>query len=106
MRSGCRTMVAVQFDAAPAPIEVLPAFRSATDLPLIFDSGIESGLDILRAFALGANFVMLGRAWHYALGALGADGPAHLINLLTRDLEANMGQLGARDMRSVPAPVA
>lgn len=84
-----------QFDAAPASIEVLPAIRAATDLPLIFDSGIDGGLDILRAIALGADFVMLGRPFHYALAALGRDGPAHLIELLRRDMTANLGQLGA-----------
>ncbi|PPB81115.1 L-lactate dehydrogenase (cytochrome) [Albidovulum inexpectatum] len=84
-----------QFDAAPASIKVLPEIRAATDLPILFDSGIESGLDICRALALGADFVMLGRAWHYALGALGADGPAHLVEILARDLRANMGQMGA-----------
>ena len=83
-----------QFDAAPAPIEVLPAIRAATHLPLIFDSGVETGLDILRAIALGADFVMLGRAWHYALGALGRDGPDHLADMLRLDLIANLGQLG------------
>ncbi|WP_293447227.1 alpha-hydroxy acid oxidase [Planktotalea sp.] len=90
-----------QFDAAPSPIEVLPAIRAATKLPLIFDSGIEGGLDMLRAIALGADFVMMGRAWHYALGALGADGPAHLADMLTSDLIANMGQLGARRLNDV-----
>ncbi|MDW4549848.1 alpha-hydroxy acid oxidase [Defluviimonas sp. D31] len=85
-----------QFDAAPATIEALPEVRIATTLPVIFDSGIEGGLDILRALALGADFVMLGRAWHYALGALGAAGPAHLVEILAKDMAANMGQLGAR----------
>jgi L-lactate dehydrogenase (cytochrome) len=84
-----------QFDASPAPIEILPKFRAATKLPLIFDSGIEGGLDILRAIALGADFVMLGRAWHYALGALDTDGPAHLVEILQKDMAANLGQLGA-----------
>ncbi|MBE0453277.1 alpha-hydroxy acid oxidase [Roseovarius autotrophicus] len=83
-----------QFDAAPATIEALPAIRAATTLPVILDGGIEGGLDILRAVALGADFVMMGRGWHYALGALGADGPAHLVDILTEDLKANMGQLG------------
>jgi L-lactate dehydrogenase (cytochrome) len=83
-----------QFDGAPATIEVLPAIRAATSLPVILDGGIEGGLDILRAFALGADFVMMGRAWHYALGALGKDGPAHLTHVLSQDLKANMGQLG------------
>lgn len=85
-----------QFDAAPATIAALPAVRAATRLPVIFDSGIEGGLDILRAMALGADFVMMGRAWHYALAALGPAGPPHLVEMLKRDLLANMGQLGAR----------
>ena len=93
-----------QFDAAPASAEALPAIRGATKLPVIFDSGVESGLDILRAFALGANFVMLGRAFHFALAALGPRGVDHLIDLLARDLTANMGQLGARNLRDLPVP--
>ncbi|WP_209504542.1 MULTISPECIES: alpha-hydroxy acid oxidase [unclassified Ruegeria] len=87
-----------QFDAAPASIEVLPAIRSATRLPLIFDSGVEGGLDILRALSLGADFVMLGRAFLYGLAALGAKGPAHVIDILRQDLHANMGQMGLADL--------
>lgn len=95
-----------QFDAAPATIEALPSVRAATKLPLILDSGVESGLDILRAFALGANFVMMGRAWHYALAALGDPvGPDHLVHILKEDLKANMGQLGAKNLQSLPAPI-
>ncbi|MEM6372736.1 MAG: alpha-hydroxy acid oxidase [Pseudomonadota bacterium] len=93
-----------QFDAAPATIEVLPDIRAATTLPIVFDSGVEGGLDILRALASGADFVMMGRAWHYALGALGAEGPAHMAQLLKADLTANMGQLGARTLRDLPEP--
>lgn len=92
-----------QFDAAPASIEVLPAIRAATKLPIIFDSGIEGGLDICRALALGADFVMMGRAWHFALGALGAAGPAHLVDILRRDLQANMGQMGVPKLAVLPS---
>lgn len=88
-----------QFDAAPATIEALPGVREATSLPVIIDGGFEGGLDILRAIALGADFVMMGRPWHYALGALGADGPDHLSHILKADLEANMGQLGIRQIK-------
>ena len=85
-----------QFDGAPAGIEALPAIRSALgpDYPLIADGGIEGGLDVLRMLACGADFVMLGRAWHFALGALGPRGAAHLDDILRADLIANLHQLG------------
>ena len=92
-----------QFAGAAATITVLPAVRAATRLPIIFDSGIESGLDILRAIALGADFVMLGRTFHYGLGALGDAGAAHVIDILRQDMIANMGQLGARQLSDLPA---
>ncbi|SEF67430.1 alpha-hydroxy acid oxidase [Jhaorihella thermophila] len=94
-----------QFDGAPATIEVLPAIRAATRLPIVFDSGIEGGLDILRAIAVGADLVMLGRAFHFALAALGPKGPAHLIDILKRDMESNMGQLGAANLQSLPPAI-
>lgn len=93
-----------QFDGAPSAIDALPDVRAATDLPIIFDSGVESGLDILRALANGADFVMLGRAFHFALAAFGPRGVDHLIELLRRDLTANMGQLGAADLAHLPPP--
>jgi L-lactate dehydrogenase (cytochrome) len=94
-----------QFDGAPATIEALPAIRAATTLPLIFDSGVEGGLDILRALALGTDFVMLGRGFHFALAALGDRGPAHLIDMLCKDMIANMGQIGAATLADLPAPI-
>jgi len=85
-----------QFDGAPASVDVLPDIRAAVgpDFPLIADGGVESGLDILRMIARGADFVMLGRAWHYALAALGPRGAAHLDHILREDMIANMMQLG------------
>ena len=58
-------------------------------------------MDILRALALGADFIMLGRAFHFALAALGDRGPNHLVEILSKDLEANMGQLGLRSLSEV-----
>ena len=84
-----------QFAGSPGAIDMLHAVRASTNLPLIFDSGIEGGLDMLRALALGADFVMLGRAWHYALGAIGDDGPKHLYDMLMDDLKCNMIQIAA-----------
>ncbi|NNK78744.1 MAG: alpha-hydroxy-acid oxidizing protein [Litoreibacter sp.] len=95
-----------QFDGSLSSIECLPGVRAATSLPVIFDSGIEGGLDILRALALGADFVMLGRAWHYALGALGDKGPEHLADILAKDLAANMGQIGAKELSKLSEKLA
>ena len=95
-----------QFDAAPATIDMLPGIRAATTLPILFDSGVEGGLDILRALALGADFIMLGRAFHVALAALGPKGVDHLIDVLAKDITANMGQLGAKTLRDLPPAMA
>ncbi len=94
-----------QFDGAPASIDALPAIRAATDLPLIFDSGVESGLDILRAIAMGADIVMLGRAYLYGLAALGQAGPVHVIDILRQDMHANMGQMGAATLAELPPAI-
>lgn len=85
-----------QFDAAPAALDSVQPIRAAIgpDVPLIYDSSVNSGLDILRAIALGADFVMLGRAFHYGLAAFGAKGAAHVVHILRHDMVANMGQMG------------
>jgi L-lactate dehydrogenase (cytochrome) len=92
-----------QFDAAPAAISAVAPVRAAVgpEYPLLYDSGIEGGLDILRAIALGADFVFLGKAFHYALGALGAAGAEHLVQMLTADLRANLSQLAAARLSDV-----
>lgn len=85
-----------QFNGAPAAIEVLPAivdqFKGKT--AILFDSGVYSGLDILRAIALGADFVLLGRAFMYGMAALGDLGGDHVAHILMDDLKNNMIQLG------------
>ena len=73
------------------------------ETPIVFDSGVTGGLDIMRALALGADFVMLGRAFHYAVGALGAKGPAHLIHILEQDMMSCMAQIGAKSLADLPA---
>ncbi len=85
-----------QFAGAPAALDALVQIRAAVpaDYPLIYDGGIEGGLDVIRALALGADFVMLGRAWHYGLAAAGAAGARHVHDLLLADVVSNLGQLG------------
>lgn len=94
-----------QFDAAPAPAEVLPEIRQAVGegYPLIADSGVASGLDVLRLLALGADFVMLGRPPHYGLAACGPEGAAHVFQILRADMVSCMGQLGTRRFSELAA---
>ncbi len=89
-----------QLDAAPAAINVLPHIRKAVgaSYPLIFDSGVRSGLDIARALALGADFVMAGRAYIYGAGAFGARGIALAHKILQDDLTNVMAQVGTNDV--------
>ncbi|MEO0370231.1 MAG: alpha-hydroxy acid oxidase [Pseudomonadota bacterium] len=94
-----------QFDGAPIGFDILPGIRAATDLPIVFDGAVEGGLDILRAVALGADLVMMGRGWHYALGALGALGPDHLAHILKEDLKSNMGQMALASVVDVRGKV-
>lgn len=85
-----------QFDAAPPAIEALPAVRAAAgaETPILFDSGVRSGTHVLAAIARGADFVMLGRAFHYGLGALGRCGAGHVLSILKNGISADMGQMG------------
>lgn len=87
-----------QCDGTPAAIEALPRIAEVVSgrAPIIFDSGIRTGLDICRALALGADFVLCGRAFMYGVAALGARGGEHVAEMLKTDLENNMVQLGCR----------
>ena len=93
-----------QFDAGPACIDCLPAIREAVpDAPIVFDSGVRGGLDVMRALAKGADFVMMGRAFHYAVAALGEAGPDHLVHILRADMDSNMNQIAAHDLSQLKA---
>ncbi len=92
-----------QLDSAPAPIDILPQMRRSLgpDYPLILDSGVRGGEDILKALVCGANFVMLGRPWLYAIGAEAERGLESLREALTFDLSAAMAQIGVKHFSEI-----
>lgn len=93
-----------QFDAAPAPLDVLGAIRAAVgpEMALLVDSGARSGLDVARALALGADFVLLGRAFLYGVAALGPKGGAHAADILIEELRNVMAQAGIERLADLP----
>ena len=93
-----------QLDAAPSVVSVLPRIRAKVgpNATVIADSGIRSGLDIARMLALGADFVMMGRPFLYALAALNRQGGEHVVNILKIELKSTMGQLGCATIGELP----
>lgn len=94
-----------QFDGTPAAIDALPPIVEQVNgrAAILFDSGIRSGLDIIRALALGADFVLLGRAFMFGVAAFGNDGGDHVTEILLADLKNNMLQLGVETIEEVKA---
>lgn len=92
-----------QLDSAPPALAALPAIRAAVgpDYPLIFDSGVRGGEDVVKALALGADFVMLGRPLLYAMGADGARGLASLLDGIAEDVAVTMAQLGCTRLADI-----
>ena len=92
-----------QLDGAPSSIRALPdvvqAAGSQTEVWL--DSGITTGQDILRAWALGARGVMIGRAFLYGLGAYGEDGVRRALEILYKEMDLTMAFTGCRNLQEV-----
>jgi len=84
-----------QLDGAVSPLRVLPAIVAACPgLPVMMDSGIRRGTDVLKALALGAKFVFVGRPFAYAAAVGGAAGVDRAITLLSDEIQRDMAMLG------------
>ncbi|MFT7058453.1 MAG: L-lactate dehydrogenase (cytochrome) [Pseudorhodobacter sp.] len=86
-----------QLEGAPAPIDVLAEIRAAvgTDFPLFFDTGLRSGEDVVKAYAMGANFTFLGRVLQFAIAAEGEEGLRKLWQVLCDETSITLAQIGA-----------
>ena len=92
-----------QLDGAPSSIAALPAIADAVgaDLEVLFDGGIRTGADIMRALALGARGCLIGRAYVYGLGAGGKAGVAKAIDILKNELSVTMALCGVNKISEI-----
>ena len=94
-----------QLDHASAPLRVLPdVVAEAGDMTVMMDSGIRRGTDVLKALALGARFVFVGRPFLYAAAVAGEAGVAHAVKLLREEIHRDMALLGISSLREMDVP--
>ncbi|MDV6318101.1 FMN-dependent L-lactate dehydrogenase LldD [Chromohalobacter sp. HP20-39] len=94
-----------QLDGVPSTARALPAIADAVkgDLAILADSGVRNGLDVVRMIALGADTVLLGRAFIYALATAGEAGVTHLLELFEKEMRVAMTLTGARSIAELGA---
>jgi L-lactate dehydrogenase (cytochrome) len=96
-----------QLDGAPSSISVLREIVDAVggEVEVMFDGGVRTGMDVLRALALGAKSCLLGRAYIYGLGAAGEAGVTRAIEIIRSELDIAMGLTATADVRHVDPSV-
>jgi L-lactate dehydrogenase (cytochrome) len=88
-----------QLDGSVSPLRVLPDIAAVClDIPVMMDCGIRRGTDVLKALALGAKFVFVGRPFSYAAAIGGEAGVRHAINILSVEIDRDMGMLGVNNL--------
>lgn len=92
-------------DGLLPPMEALPPIAARVDgrCPILLDSGVRTGTDALKAIALGASAVLVGRPQLHALAVAGVAGVAHMIHMLRAELELAMAQVGAASIADIDA---
>jgi L-lactate dehydrogenase (cytochrome) len=96
-----------QLDGALSSARALPRIADAIAgrMPVLVDGGVRSGLDVVRMLALGADFVLLGRAWAYALAAAGQAGVAHVLKLIDAEMRVAMALTGCTSVGEIDEQV-
>jgi len=96
-----------QLDGVSSTARALPRIADAVArrIPVLADGGVRSGLDVVRLLALGADFVLLGRAWAYALAARGGDGVAHVLKLIDAEMRVAMALTACTTIAEVDGQV-
>jgi L-lactate dehydrogenase (cytochrome) len=96
-----------QLDGVPASIAALPDIATAVGdrIEVLFDGGIRSGQDVLKALALGARGCLFGRAFIYGLGAMGQAGVTKSLDIIRNELDISMILTGTRDLAKVSRDV-
>jgi len=92
-----------QLDSVAASADALPRIVDAVGdrLEVLMDGGVRSGLDVVKALALGAKACMLGRAWGYAVAARGEAGVAHMLSVMRSEMNVAMALCGATDVAAL-----
>jgi L-lactate dehydrogenase (cytochrome) len=92
-----------QLDGGASTISMLPRIAEAvgSEVEVMFDGGIRSGQDVMRALALGARSCLIGRAYVYGLGAGGEAGVATAIEIIRRELDVSMALTGVRSISEI-----
>jgi L-lactate dehydrogenase (cytochrome) len=92
-----------QLDGVASTARALPRIADVVggQIQLLADGGVRSGLDVVRMLALGADFVLLGRAWVYALGARGGPGVAHVLKLIEAEMKVAMALTGCTTISEI-----
>src|SRR5207245_3204807 len=96
-----------QLDGVLSSARALPAIADAIagGMPVLADGGVRSGLDVVRMLALGADFVLMGRAWAYALAARGEAGVAHVLNLVDAEMRVAMALTGCTSVAQITGEI-
>jgi len=96
-----------QLDGALSTARALPTIAEAVkgDLTIFADSGVRTGLDVVRLLALGADGVLIGRAFVYALATSGASGVRNLLAILEKDIRTSMVLTGVKSVRDISADI-